>query len=40
MTGAAGGALLGWTVGGPAGALLGGFLGLMLGDNAAEREGK
>lgn len=40
VAGVAGGALLGWTMGGPAGALIGGFLGLLLGDNAAERGGK
>ena len=40
VAGAAGGALLGWTVGGPAGAIIGGLVGLFLGDNAAEREGR
>lgn len=37
VAGTTGGALLGWAVGGPAGALVGGFLGFLLGDNSAER---
>lgn len=38
VAGAGGGALLGFTVGGPPGALLGGVLGLIVGLAAAEKK--
>lgn len=38
LAGAAGGALLGWALGGPPGALIGGFIGLLLGANAKEQD--
>ncbi len=36
--GAAGGALLGWAVGGPPGALIGGIVGFLLGTSAEEED--
>jgi outer membrane lipoprotein SlyB len=38
LAGATGGALLGWAVGGPAGAVVGGFLGLLMGASSEEEE--
>jgi len=38
LAGVAGGALLGWAVGGPAGAVFGGFLGLIIGASSEEEE--
>ena len=38
LAGATGGALLGWAVGGPAGAAVGGFLGLIIGASSEEEE--
>mgnify|MGYP005610133095 FL=1 len=37
VTGAAGGALVGWTVGGPPGAAIGGLLGLIVGAVSGSR---
>ena len=38
LAGATGGVLLGWAVGGPAGAAVGGFLGLIIGASSEEEE--
>lgn len=38
LAGATGGVLLGWIVGGPAGAVVGGFLGLLMGASSEEEE--
>lgn len=38
VAGGAGGVLLGWAVGGPAGAVVGGFLGLLMGASSEEEE--
>lgn len=38
VAGAAGGALLGWAIGGPPGAIIGGLIGLLLGTTIEEKE--
>ena len=38
VAGVAGGALFGWAVGGPSGAAIGGFLGLIIGASSDEEE--
>ena len=38
LAGATGGVLLGWAVGGPAGAVVGGLLGLLMGASSEEEE--
>ena len=38
LAGATGGALVGWAVGGPPGAVVGGFLGLLMGASSEEEE--